>query len=70
MGYEIRAYSDYKTTIIIVLLAVPIVTGLLANLNYISLNRYYRDRLIESFMPDIDTALANNPGFAKAMAFA
>ncbi len=30
--------------------------GLFANLNYISIHRYYRDRLMETFMPDIKDA--------------
>ncbi|MCK5432889.1 MAG: hypothetical protein KAJ03_09100, partial [Gammaproteobacteria bacterium] len=65
LGYEISDYEEYKATIIIVLLAVPIVTGYFANLNYISVHRFYRDRLMESFMPDIDTALVNDTGMAK-----
>lgn len=35
-----------------------IVLGRLANLNYLSIHRYYRDRLMELFMPDADKALA------------
>ena len=65
LGYEISDYEKYKKTIIIVLLAVPIITGYFANLNYISVHRFYRDRLMESFMPDIDTALVNDTGMAK-----
>lgn len=34
--------------------AVAALTGWLANLNYISLNRFYRDRLMEAFMPNVD----------------
>ncbi|WP_455199811.1 patatin-like phospholipase family protein [Kaarinaea lacus] len=30
-----------------------LLVGLLANLNYISIHRYYRDRLMEVFMPDL-----------------
>lgn len=44
------------------LLAVALATialGFLVNLNYISIHRYYRDRLMETFMPDIDSALNN-----------
>lgn len=50
---------------IVILLTVSVVTGIFANLNYISINRYYRDRLMENFMPDIDNALANKTGMAK-----
>lgn len=34
------------------LIAVSILSGLLVNVNYISLHRFYRDRLMEAFMPD------------------
>ncbi len=33
------------------LVVVSLVVGSLANLNYISIHRYYRDRLMEAFMP-------------------
>lgn len=33
------------------------IIGWLANINYISIHRYYRDRLMEAFMPDVATAL-------------
>ena len=35
--------------------AVAIITGAFTNLNYISLGRFYRDRLVEAFMPDRET---------------
>lgn len=38
-------------------LAIGLV-GWFANINYISIHRYYRDRLMEAFMPDVDKALA------------
>ncbi len=34
------------------LVAVAAITGYFVNLNYISLHRFYRDRLMEAFMPD------------------
>lgn len=34
------------------------VLGWVANINYLSIHRYYRDRLMELFMPDVDKALA------------
>lgn len=40
---------------LIALLALAIGTGFLTNLNYISLNRLYRDRIAEAFMPDYKT---------------
>lgn len=41
------------------------VLGYFVNVNYISVHRFYRDRLMETFMPDIDTALNNITGKAK-----
>lgn len=41
------------------LAAFAFVTGWLVNLNYISIHRFYRDRLMETFMPDISDALGN-----------
>jgi len=38
------------------LLVVALLSGWFVNLNYISVQRYYRDRLMEVFMPDIDTS--------------
>ena len=34
--------------------------GRWANINYLSIHRYYRDRLMESFMPDVEKALAGD----------
>lgn len=36
-------------------LTVSVVSGCFVNLNYISIHRYYRDRLMEAFMPRPDT---------------
>ena len=46
------------------LIGFPVVTGSLVNLNYVSIHRYYRDRLMETFMPDIAHALKNETGAA------
>lgn len=48
------------------LVALPAATGLLVNLNYISIHRFYRDRLMETFMPDIGDALLNRTGAAQS----
>ena len=40
--------------VLLVLVLIAVATGMWANLNYISLHRYYRDRLMETFMPDPD----------------
>jgi len=44
--------------------AVALITGAFANLNYISLGRFYRDRLVEAFMPDRETTGEKQPGAA------
>jgi hypothetical protein len=49
-----------------VLLAIGILCGRLINLNYISIHRYYRDRLMETFMPGIDSALEDVTGPAQS----
>lgn len=45
--------------------ALAAVTGLVVNLNYTSIHRFYRDRLMESFMPDVGSALCNTTGAAQ-----
>jgi len=40
-------------------LAVALLSGYLVNANYISLHRFYRDRLMEAFMPMPDSISAN-----------
>ena len=56
-----------------VLVFVAVVTGWFVNVNYLSLHRFYRDRLMETFMPDVEGALedktvpatrANNAGLS------
>ncbi len=42
-------------------LIAAMVTGLLVNLNYISLHRFYRDRLMEAFLPDTKGAMVEYP---------
>jgi hypothetical protein len=51
-----------------VVVAAAVLVGLLVNGNHISLGRFYRDRLMEAFMPDYETALANAIGPAPAAA--
>ena len=47
-----------------ILLVVALLSGWFVNLNYISVQRFYRDRLMEAFMPDIDRALRQEGGAA------
>lgn len=64
--FQIAFYHvpDYPLSMAIVFL-VSVATGLIVNLNYISPHRYYRDRLMETFMPDIANAEKNVTGSAK-----
>jgi len=48
-----------------ILVFVPALLGVVVNLNYISIHRFYRDRLMETFMPDINNALQNKTGAAE-----
>jgi len=41
---------------------LAVFTGLIANLNYTSIHRYYRDRLMETFLPDAGRAMAGKSG--------
>jgi predicted acylesterase/phospholipase RssA len=50
------------------LLCATLGTGLVVNLNHISIHRFYRDRLMEAFMPDLCFALRNRTGVAAKCA--
>lgn len=57
------------TTLAMILAALVVVFWLIArgvNINYMSVHRYYRDRLMETFMPDVSTALDVNGTSARA----
>lgn len=49
------AFEDHIILFIFLVIIVSIIAGSYANLNYVSLNRMYRDRLMETFMPDFRT---------------
>ncbi|MDH5411122.1 MAG: patatin-like phospholipase family protein, partial [Alphaproteobacteria bacterium] len=44
------------------LLISAIVTGLVVNINYISIHRFYRDRLMEAYLPEYDKAMQGQTG--------
>jgi hypothetical protein len=55
--------ANPKAVVALFLLAcLAALTGRLANLNYTSIHRYYRDRLMESFLPDPESAVDNHCG--------
>lgn len=47
-------------TICMISALVIVIVGRMANINYISIHRYYRDRLMEAFMPDMDKLFNNS----------
>lgn len=47
-----KASGDWFQTFCVALAAYALVVGLFVNLNYISLHRMYRDRLMETFLPN------------------
>ncbi len=53
-----------QAVLLVLLLLLPLAIGWFTNLNYISIHRYYRDRLMETFMPDLETALGDRTGKA------
>lgn len=51
-GYQLAAEWSGGWPATFAALAILLVFGLLTNINYLSVHRYYRDRLMETFMPD------------------
>lgn len=55
IGYDLSLvfYCGTETEVVILLsiAVLSVLTGYLTNINFISLNRFYRDRLMEAFMP-------------------
>ncbi len=46
-------------------LVVAVATGRFVDLNLITIHRFYRDRLMEAFLPDVDKALRNETDAAQ-----
>ena len=63
LGYRLAVAFDQAAPLARALLAslvlLAFLTGWFANINYISLHRFYRDRLMEAFMPDFETVVEN-----------
>ncbi len=53
------AGSQYDMVMLAGLAAFSAIIGWFVNINYISIHRYYRDRLMEAFLPDYVTARYN-----------
>jgi hypothetical protein len=69
LGYRLAFVFDQGDSMtraaLAALFLLAILTGWFTNLNYISLHRFYRDRLMEAFMPDYETVDAGVPGPAR-----
>lgn len=72
VSYELASFVVRPKTISLTCLwllglsvSVAVVTGCCVNLNYTSIHRYYRDRLIEAFMPDEATVGKKAKTFGK-----
>ena len=57
LAYHCMLWLSVRPVAIVVLVAATLLFGVLANLNYISVHRYYRDRLMEVFLPDLQKIL-------------
>lgn len=51
---------------LLVALLLSLVVGHLTHVNYLSIHRYYRDRLMESYMPDVSRVVEGVPGAPEA----
>lgn len=49
--------AEVGTASVVIAIVAIAGLGLLANLNRVSIHRFYRDRLMEAFLPDVDNAL-------------
>ncbi len=61
-AYALSKLSLLTDTYVYWALGFTLLTGWFVNINQISLHRYYRDRLMETFLPGIDRAVAGLTG--------
>lgn len=66
LAYCIHEHGGWRELVMWGALALAIFTGLFVNVNYITLHRFYRDRLMEAFMPTLARALENRTAGAYA----
>lgn len=50
----------FPVNVAVIFALVVVIFALVVNLNHVSVHRYYRDRLMETFMPDVASILADN----------
>ncbi|MEM8917061.1 MAG: hypothetical protein AAGC83_14565, partial [Pseudomonadota bacterium] len=69
IGFRLAvSFENGDTTIRAILTAlclIAAIVGWFTNVNYVSLHRYYRDRLMEAFMPDPETVESGVSGPAR-----
>ena len=72
LAYHCSLWLEHESKWISLLILAGLVAifGWLTNLNYISVHRYYRDRLMEVFMPDLDDVVepGDTPSVVSAKA--
>jgi hypothetical protein len=64
LAFSVMRWLDLSSTYALILLAFSVVSGTFVNLNYISLHRMYRDRLMETFLPNLAVARGGRWGLA------
>ena len=57
LAYEVTVQPCTSAYLVLAAVLVIVLLGYLPNLNYLSVHRYYRDRLMETFMPDVHKVL-------------
>lgn len=50
----------FPVNVTVILAAAVVIFAILVNLNHVSVHRYYRDRLMETFMPDLASIMTND----------
>lgn len=69
LGYRLAGWfesGDIQTRALLAgICLVAGIVGWFTNVNYVSFHRYYRDRLMEAFMPDVETVDAGVSGPAR-----
>ncbi len=62
---ELLGLSQSSWMLVLIGAVVSVVTGLMSNVNLVSMHRYYRDRLLEAYMPEF-AASGSKPSFDNA----
>jgi len=65
-GESFLQSREFRRALVVAMVFLVVVVGVLTNLNYVSIHRYYRDRLMEAFMPNIPFPKADEPPATNA----